>query len=113
MDFVTLATQLDTPPPENMHTLMWWIIGILCTVVTAGFTGGGRMIYKALTECKEDRKKLFQENENDRKEFYREVQSLTKDKLRLTREVAYVAGQCSIDLSCIPTDGTESNGDSI
>ena len=100
---LTLAkTGSDVPPPDDMHQLMWWIIGTLCTVVTIVVGFGVRMIFRSLAECKEDRKTLFAENEQDRKEFYREVKDLQNQKLRLTHQVAFVAGKCSIDLQEMP-----------
>lgn len=83
-----------TDPPQDMQALMWVIITTLCGVVAFG----GRVIFASLKECKEDRKELFAENESDRKEFYREVKSLQDDKLKLTRQVAFVAGKCGVNL---------------
>lgn len=85
-----------------MNALLWVIVCTLAGVIGVGGPFIFRAIYKRLHDCEDDRKELRAENEQDRKEFYKENKRLERDKLRLTREVAFVAGQCGVDLSLVP-----------
>ena len=99
MDALNFCTTAAEPLPESMNALLWVIVCVLAGVVGVGGPFVFRVIWRKLHDCEEDRKTLFADNENDRKEFYRENKKLNRDKLRLTREVAYVAGKCNVDLS--------------